>query len=96
MSKDDMAAELARETCESYKELRDAARQAEEQAEPPHHWNDAAAECMQTLEALLKGRHRRVVLPIILEFFPELMTPATATEQELAAAMRATAGKQAN
>lgn len=83
-SRDEMAAELATETCENYKELRAAAKAAEESCEPSHVWNDQAAECMATLDALMKGQHRWIVVPIILEHFPELLGKATLTEAEAA------------
>lgn len=93
---DERAIELATETCERYRELRAEALQAEANAESPVEWHAEAAECMRTLDALMRGRHRPVVQRVLLEYFPELLTPATATEQELAAAMAATASKPAN
>lgn len=87
-TRDEMAAELATETCENYKALRAAAKSAEEACEPSHAWNDQAAEYWQTLEALMKGRHRWIAVPIILEHFPELLTKAQATQAEIDAATK--------
>jgi hypothetical protein len=78
---EEMASDLAVDTCLRYKEMRAEALQAEANAELPAAWSPEAKECMDTLEALLKGRHRWVVLPIVLEHFPELVRPATPQER---------------
>lgn len=91
---DEMAVELVTDACERYAVLRAEATQREKDAEPPAEWTVEAQECMTTIDALLRGRHRRAVLPIVIRFFPEILTPATASEAELAAAMQATANQE--
>lgn len=73
-TREEMAADLAAETCERYKVLRQQALDAEANAEPSLQWNDEAKECIETIEALMKGPHRWVVVPVILEHLPELVT----------------------
>lgn len=71
-----MATELARETIEDYKALRAEAVAAEKACEESKEWNDRANECIQTLDALMRGRHRDVVRPIVLTEFPEIVSLA--------------------
>lgn len=78
---EEMAADLMAETCERYKALRAEAIAAEQECDPSKPWNPQAQECMDTIEALLKGRHRWVCVPVLLEHFPELVRPATEDEQ---------------
>lgn len=81
-SKDEMAADLMEETCLRYKALREAAIAAEQECEPSTPWNPESQECMDTIEALLKGRHRWVCVPVLLEHFPELVVPASDAERD--------------
>lgn len=82
----EMAADLAIEMIERYKELRADAMRREAECEPPAEWTPEAQECIDTLEALIgpdtkPGPHRAVVLPIILEHFPELVGMGKLVEQ---------------
>lgn len=83
---DEMAADLATETCQRIKELRAEALAREQACEPPLPATDESRGLQATLDALMKGRHRWIAVPIILEHFPELVTPAEATEEQIAAA----------
>lgn len=83
-TREEMAADLATETCERYKALREDAKAAEANCEPSKVWTAQAAECIQTIDALMRGQHRWIVVPIILEHLPELVTPATLTPEQLA------------
>ena len=74
---DEMAADLAEETCLRLKELKAEALAREQACEPPMLDTEERAECYKTLESLMKGRHRWIVLPILFEQFPEMVTPAT-------------------
>lgn len=78
---EDMAAELASDTCQRLKELRAEAMAREENAEAPALESAALKECYATLEALCKGRHGWVVKPIIMELLPEVTRPANEMEQ---------------
>lgn len=73
---DEMAADLAMETIEGILNQREEAKQRELDCEPPLEATEEDKQRYETLEALLKGRHRAVVLPLVLEAFPELITPA--------------------
>lgn len=73
---DEMAADLAMETIEQILNRREEAKQRELDCEPPLEATEADKQCYETLDALMKGRHRAVVLPLVLEAFPELITPA--------------------
>ena len=84
-----MAEDLARETCETLVRLRAEAVAREQAAEPPMLATDEQAECYRTLEALLKGRHRRVVLPVMLSLLPDLSRPTNAAERAAVEAMLA-------
>lgn len=78
---DQMAADLAAETCRRLQALRAEALAAEQRADEPMRESAEQAECYTTLDALLRGRHRRVVVPVLLEHFPELLRPQTAQER---------------
>lgn len=69
----EMAADLAMETIIDIKNQREVAKAREEACEPPLPWTPQDQDRVDTLEALLKGRHRATVLPLILEAFPELV-----------------------
>lgn len=69
----EMAADLAMDTIEGILNQREAAKAAEVACEPPLPWTPVDQERIDTLEALMKGRHRATVLPLILEAFPELV-----------------------
>lgn len=88
-SRDEMAADLAEETCLRLKELRAEALRREAECEQPLRDTAESLGCQQTLEALMKGRHRWIAVPIILEHFPELLAPADATAEQLAAVTEA-------
>lgn len=75
-TKDEMAADLALEMCERIKAWRVDALAREQAAEPPLMTTPQMQEAYDTLDALMKGQHRWVVVPVILEHFPELITPA--------------------
>ena len=60
LTKEEMAADLMAETCDTYKALRAEAMAAEQECDPSKPWNPQAQECMDTIEALLKGPHRWV------------------------------------
>lgn len=81
-TKQEMAADLAEETCLRLKELKAAAKAAEESADAPLMESADQKECYTTLEALMKGPHRWVVVPVILEHFPELTMPPTEQEKQ--------------
>lgn len=81
VTKEAMAAELAEDTCLRWKELRAEAIAAEQACEPSKPWNREAQECVDTLEALLKGPHRWVVIPVILELCPEFAVPPSDEEK---------------
>lgn len=83
MTKEEMAADLAEECVLELKEMRAAALKAEANCEPSLPPSPRQRELYTTLEALLKGPHRWVVVPVILEHLPELATPATPEEQAL-------------
>ncbi len=72
-SPSERAADLALEVIERYKDLRDEAKQRELACEPPLEWSGAAQECVDTLEALMKGVHRHVVLQVMFEHLPEMV-----------------------
>lgn len=80
-TREEMAADLAIETCERYKALRAEALTAEANADLPLAWSPQAAECIATLEALAKGPHGWVVKPILLEQFPEFARPVSEMEK---------------
>ena len=69
----EMATDLALEMIEGHKQRRLDAQQAEAECLPSLEWTPVDQERIDTLEALLKGRHRSVVLPLILEHFPEMI-----------------------
>lgn len=81
-SAEEMAANLAEETCEKLKAMKAAALEAEQNAEEPLPPSAEQAECYKTLDALMQGRHKWVVTPIILEHFPELLRPPTEMEKQ--------------
>ena len=72
----EMALALAREHIEAIKERKAEAEAAERACEPMVETTPQDQEHYDVLEALLKGRHRPVILPLLLESFPELITPA--------------------
>lgn len=80
-TKAEMAADLAEETILRWKELRAEAKAVEEAAELPLAWSPEAQECIDTLEALLKGPHRWVVVPVLVELMPEFAVPPTDEEK---------------
>lgn len=71
---DDMARELALEMIDRIKERRTEARLREVNCEESTEWLQADADAYATLETLLKGRHRKVVLFELFKAFPELVT----------------------
>lgn len=79
-SPDQLAAELAADTIAAHRafalEIQAEQEAAKTEGRDPRQVTpeDEAqvAERMQTLAALLAGRHRAVVLPLVLEAFPEL------------------------
>lgn len=80
----EMAADLCREMAEVIQAARLEATRRELACEPPLPTTAEHRGAYAALEALVKGRHRAVVLPILFEEFPELLTPATVTAEELA------------
>ena len=70
---DEAAMQMATEAIEAIKERRQLANEREIACEPSLEWSPEDQEQRDVLEALLKGRHRPVVLPLILEAFPELL-----------------------
>lgn len=70
---DDLASELALEMIERIKDRRVEAQQAEQQCDESVPWLQADQEAYDTLETLMKGRHRKVVVNLILTHFPELV-----------------------
>lgn len=81
-SAEQMAADLAEETCLRLKELKAAALEAEQNADTPLMESPEQLECYKTLDALMQGRHKWVVVPIVLEHFPELTRPPTEMEKQ--------------
>lgn len=81
-TREEMAAELAEDTCIRLKELKAAAMAAEQNADEPLPESPEQMECYKTLEALMKGPHGWVVKPVILEQFPELVRPPTDAEKQ--------------
>lgn len=71
---DDLAADLALEMIDRIKERRRLAREKEANCEESEPWLQADQEAYATLETLLKGRHRAVVVRLLLEHFPELVS----------------------
>ncbi len=69
----DMAYNLAMEMIEGIKARRLEAKQAELACEESTPWTPADQERIDTLEALLKGKHRPIVVACILEHFPEML-----------------------
>lgn len=77
---DQLAAQLAKDTIAAHRafavEIQAEQEQAQAEGRDPRQVTpeDEAqvAERMQTLAALLAGRHRAVVLPLVLEAFPKL------------------------
>ncbi len=92
-SAEQMAADLAEEACLKLKELRARALEAEANADEPMVESAEQIECYATLDALMKGRHKWVVTPIVLEHFPELTRPPN--EQEKAAVEQYLANQKA-
>jgi len=84
-TKDEMAAELAEDTCLRIKEFRAEALRREQECEPPMETTPEHTECYETLDALMKGQHRWVVVPVILEHFPEFIEMAKAKPTSLIA-----------
>lgn len=80
---EEMAADLAEETCLRFKALQAEVRALEEACEYSPDRTPEAQECMNTLEALMKGRHRWVVVPVVLEHLPELITPPNAKPSQV-------------
>ena len=72
----EMAVTLAREHIAAIKARKVEAEAAERACEPMVEATPQDQEHYDVLEALLKGRHRPVILPLLLESFPELITPA--------------------
>lgn len=70
---DDLASELALEMIDRIKERRAAAHAKELACEPSEPWLDADKEAYDTLETLMKGRHRAAVVKLLFEHFPELV-----------------------
>lgn len=89
LTREEMAADLMEETCLQYKALRAEALAAEQECDPSKPWSPQAQECMTTIEALCKGPHRWVCIPVLLEHFPELVRPATDEEKAAADAVSA-------
>lgn len=81
----EMAADLARDMIDVIKEARAEAKAREMACEPSLPTSAAHLEAYRTLEALLKGRHRGVVLPILFDELPEMIAPATMTAEEAVA-----------
>lgn len=69
----EMAAELALDTIAAYKERRAEAKARELACEPSEPWTPQDQELIDTLETLLKGRHRATVLPLLFEHLPEVI-----------------------
>lgn len=84
----ELAADLAREMAEVIQLARLEATRRELACEPPLPTTEDHKQAYAALEALVKGRHRAVVLPILFEEFPELLTPAQMTAEELAMIQR--------
>lgn len=80
-SAEQMAADLAEETCLRLKELKAAALEAEQNADEPLVESAEQIECYKTLDALMQGRHKWIVVPVVLEHFPELIRPPTEMEK---------------
>lgn len=74
---DDMAYNMALDAIAHIKARRVEAVKAEQATEPSLPTTAEDKEQYEILDALMKGRHRHVVLPLILEAFPELVTPET-------------------
>lgn len=75
---DDLAADLALDMIERIKARRLLAQQQEANCEASVPWSELDAEAYQTLEALIgtpsqPGRHRKTVLRLLFEHFPELI-----------------------
>lgn len=70
---DDLARDMALDAIERIKERRKAAQEREINCEESLEWLQEDADAYATLEALLKGRHRKVVLHELLTAFPELV-----------------------
>src|SRR5262245_25451352 len=80
-TKEEMAADLALEMCEVIKTARAEALRREEQCESPLPPTKETLDAQATLDALMKGPHKWVVTPVILEQFPELVRPPTEVEK---------------
>lgn len=70
---DDLASDLALEMIDRIKDRRAAAQAKELACEESEPWMDADKEAYDTLETLMKGRHRAVVVKLLFEHFPELV-----------------------
>jgi hypothetical protein len=88
-TQEEMAADLAMETIEHILNRREEAKQREIDCEPPLEATEEDQQAYATLDALMQGRHRHIVAPLILEAFPELITPAKLGDE----AEQAEAGK---
>ena len=73
----DMAYNMALDAIEGIKARRKAAYDAENNLQPSIETTAEDKERYEVLEALMKGRHRHIVVPLILEAFPELVTKET-------------------
>jgi hypothetical protein len=71
---EDLASDLALEMIDRIKERRAIAKAKELACEESEPWQTADKEAYETLEALLKGRHRAIVVKLLLTHFPELVT----------------------
>ena len=69
----EMAREFALDIIAGIKERRAEAKARELACEPAEPWTPADQERIDALEALLKGRHRATVIPLILEHLPEIL-----------------------
>lgn len=78
---EEMAQDLAIETIEGILNQREEAKRRERECEPPLEATEEDKQRYETIEALLKGRHRAMVLPLVLEAFPELITPAKLADE---------------
>lgn len=72
---EDLASDLALEMIDRIKDRRAKAKAKELACEESEPWDPQSdKEAYDTLEALLKGRHRAVVVKLLLTHFPELVT----------------------
>lgn len=83
VSSSSLAADLARDMVDVIKEARAEAKRREEACEASLPTLPEHTEAYRTLEALLQGRHRVVVLEVLFHELPELLTPAQMTAEEL-------------